>query len=76
MPNAGAVAAAYGSVSAVTFITAVSFLEQQGISFGGHMVAVMAIMESPAIIIGVVLIMLYDQTNRRPPLLVPLSNIL
>lgn len=63
VPNAGAVAAAYGSVSAVTFITAVSFLEQQGITFSGHMVAVMAIMESPAIIIGVALIMLYDKTK-------------
>jgi len=49
----------------VTFITAVSFLEQQGVNFGGHMVAVMAIMESPAIIIGVVLIMLYDQTRQK-----------
>jgi len=60
VPNAGAIAAAYGSVSAVTFVTAVSFLEQQGVSFGGHMVAIMAIMESPAIIVGVILIMLYD----------------
>ena len=65
VPNAGAVAAAYGSVSAVTFITAVSFLELQGVSFGGHMVAVMAIMESPAIIIGVALIMLYDKTKEK-----------
>lgn len=60
VPNAGAIAAAYGSVSAVTFVTAVSFLENQGIDFGGHMVAIMAIMESPAIIVGVILIMLYD----------------
>ncbi|SEP88378.1 hypothetical protein SAMN05421824_0585 [Hyunsoonleella jejuensis] len=60
VPNAGAIAAAYGSVSAVTFVTAVSFLEQQGVTFGGHMVAIMAIMESPAIIVGVILIMLYD----------------
>ncbi len=65
VPNAGAVAAAYGSVSAVTFITAVSFLEQQGITFGGHMVAVMAIMESPAIIIGVALIMLNDKSKEK-----------
>lgn len=64
VPNAGAIAAAYGSVSAVTFVTAVSFLENQGISFGGHMVAIMAIMESPAIIIGVILIMLYDKEKK------------
>jgi len=54
--NAGAIAAAYGSVSAVTFVTAVSFLEIQSMSFGGHMVAVMALMEAPSIIIGVLLI--------------------
>ncbi|UAM98063.1 sodium-dependent bicarbonate transport family permease [Polaribacter litorisediminis] len=64
-PNAGAIAAAYGSVSAVTFVTAVSFLENQGVPFGGHMVAIMAIMESPAIIVGVILIMLNDNTKKE-----------
>lgn len=64
-PNAGAIAAAYGSVSAVTFVTAVSFLENQGIAFGGHMVAIMAIMESPAIIVGVILIMMNDSTKKE-----------
>ena len=54
--NAGAIAATYGSVSAVTFVTAVSFLEGAGVPFGGHMVAALAIMESPAIVIGVLLI--------------------
>ena len=57
--NAGAIAAAYGSVSAVTFVTAVSFLEIQEIEFGGHMVAVMALMEAPSIIVGVLLISLF-----------------
>lgn len=65
VPNAGAIAAAYGSVSAVTFVTAVSFLENQGIEFGGHMVAIMAIMEVPAIIIGVILIMLFDSEKKN-----------
>jgi hypothetical protein len=65
VPNAGALAAAYGSVSAVTFVTAVSFLESQGVAFDGHMVAIMAIMESPAIIVGVILIMLNDKTNQK-----------
>ncbi|TPV35063.1 sodium-dependent bicarbonate transport family permease [Paucihalobacter ruber] len=65
VPNAGAIAAAYGSVSAVTFVTAVSFLEQQSIDFGGHMVAIMAIMEVPAIIIGVILIMLFDNEKKN-----------
>lgn len=61
--DAGAIAAAYGSVSAVTFVSAVSFLEIQGIPFGGHMVAVMAFMESPAIVAGVILIMRYSDND-------------
>ena len=58
--NAGAIAASYGSVSAVTFVTAVSYLETQGIAFGGHMVAIMALMEAPSIIVGVLLIALFN----------------
>lgn len=61
--NAGAIAAAYGSVSAVTFVTAVSFLELQSINFHGHMVAVMALMEAPAIIIGVILIRFFGENG-------------
>lgn len=64
--NAGAIAASYGSVSAITFVTAISFLEIKQITFGGHMVAIMAIMEVPAIIVGVFLIGIYtkkEQTN-------------
>lgn len=52
--DAAAVAATYGSVSAVTFVTAVQYLENQSISYGGHMAAAMALMESPAIIMAVV----------------------
>lgn len=59
--NSGAIAAAYGSVSAVTFVTAISFLEIQNYTFNGHMVAVMALMEAPAIIIGVILIRLFSK---------------
>lgn len=61
--NAGAIAAAYGSVSAVTFVTAVSFLQIEGIEYGGHMVAVMALMEAPSIVIGVFLMRIYDKNN-------------
>jgi len=61
--NSGAIAAAYGSVSAVTFVTAVSFLEMEQIPFSGHMVAVMALMEAPSIIIGV-LLMFYFQKDK------------
>lgn len=70
--NAGAIAAAYGSVSAVTFVTAVSFLELEQIPFSGHMVAVMALMEAPSIIIGV-LLMSYFQKNKKDK--IPLSGV-
>ena len=53
--DAAAVAATYGSVSAVTFVTAVQYLENQDIAYGGHMAAAMALMESPAIIMAVML---------------------
>ena len=58
--NAGAVAAAYGSVSAVTFVAAADFLKFSQIDFGGHMVAIMALMEAPAIIVAVVLMRKYE----------------
>jgi uncharacterized protein len=63
--DASAVAAAYGSVSAVTFVAASSFLEFQKMEFGGHMVAVMALMEAPAIIIGVYLLNRYAQQDDK-----------
>ena len=50
-------------MSAVTFVTAISFLEIEQITFGGHMVAVMALMEAPSIIIGLLLISIYDKEN-------------
>ncbi|BDT77590.1 MULTISPECIES: sodium-dependent bicarbonate transport family permease [Polynucleobacter] len=53
--DAAAIAATYGSVSAVTFITATQYLDQFGITYGGHMAAAMALMESPAIILAIVL---------------------
>ena len=63
--NASAVAATYGSVSAVTFVSAAAFLEAQQITYSGHMVAVMAFMESPAIIVGVILLSLYDRESSK-----------
>lgn len=58
--NAAAISAAYGSISAVTFVAAASFLDMQGVTFGGHMVAVMALMEAPAIISAVILLEKYS----------------
>ena len=63
--NSGAIAAAYGSVSAVTFVTTISFMELEGIPFSGHMVAVMALMEAPSIMIGLLLISIYDKEKTQ-----------
>ena len=63
--DAAAVAATYGSVSAVTFITAVQYLDNHSIAFGGHMAAAMALMESPAIVMAVVLANLQRKRDKR-----------
>jgi len=60
--DAAAIAATYGSVSAVTFITAAQYLDGRGVPYGGHMAAALALMESPAIIIAVIL----ANAMRRP----------
>ena len=60
--DAAALAATYGSVSAVTFVTAAGYLDVQGITWSGYMVAAMALMESPAIVVG---ILLYNHFGRR-----------
>ncbi|TVQ48355.1 MAG: sodium-dependent bicarbonate transport family permease [Saprospirales bacterium] len=59
--DSGAIAAAYGSVSAVTFVTAIAYLESMNLAVQGHMVAIMALMESPAIIVGLILISLFQK---------------
>lgn len=58
--DAGAIAAAYGSISAVTFVTGTAYLEAMDLVLHGHMVAIMALMEAPAIIAGLVLISIYN----------------
>jgi len=55
-PDAAALAATYGSVSAVTFITAASYLGARQTEFGGYMVAALALMESPAILVGLIFV--------------------
>lgn len=51
--NSAALAAHYGSVSAVTFSAALAFHETLGISFEGFMPGLLAMMEIPAILIGI-----------------------
>jgi hypothetical protein len=57
--NSIAIAATYGSISAVTFITGITYLGTIGVEYGGYMVASMALMESPAIVIGLVFAALF-----------------
>jgi uncharacterized protein len=59
--NAAAIAATYGSISAVTFITASALLDKLHIVYGGHMVAALALMESPAIVVGLILVRVFGQ---------------
>jgi uncharacterized protein len=57
--NAAAIAATYGSISAVTFITASSLLDKLHTPYDGFMVAALALMESPAIVIGLILVRVF-----------------
>jgi hypothetical protein len=53
--DAAAIAATYGSVSAVTFVTASQFLSTRGDEAGGYLTVALVLMESPAIIMAVLL---------------------
>lgn len=74
LENSGAIAAAYGSVSAVTFVTTISFLEMEQIAFSGHMVAVMALMEAPSIMVGLLLITIFAKNKKEDS--VPMKKVL
>jgi hypothetical protein len=74
--DAAAIAATYGSVSAVTFITAVQFLDQRALPYGGHMAAAMALMESPAIIMAVLLANWVRQRDKAPGQSAPVGKVL
>ncbi len=61
--DAAATAATYGSISAVTFVTCTSYLDTEGIAWSGYLVAAMALMESPAIIVGLLLYRMYSAAD-------------
>lgn len=52
-PDAGAMAAHYGSVSAVTFAAIITVLDQRGVRYEGFAPALLAVMEVPAIVMGI-----------------------
>jgi hypothetical protein len=61
--TAAAVAAHYGSVSVVTFAAATDFLARRGIQYQGYCIAMMALMESPAIVSGLMLARRTDKSS-------------
>ena len=73
--DAAAIAAHYGSVSAVTFLTAAVFLTRQGYAYEGYTVAMMAVMESPAIAMGLLLARLYDTSSAPRKSATPIREI-
>jgi hypothetical protein len=73
--DAGALAAHYGSVSAVTFAAVTATLETQGIAFEGHATALLAVMEVPAIVVGIGLARLAGAAGGRISL-APLGGVI
>lgn len=63
--NSVALSATYGSISAVTFITGITYLQTIGVEYGGYMIAAMTLMESPAIVIGLVFAALFINKNDK-----------
>lgn len=64
--TAAGVAASYGSISAVTFVTAVAWLERLELDYGGELVAAMALMEWPAIVVAILLYRSSEGKGARP----------
>ena len=71
--DAAALAATYGSISAVTFVTCTTYLDTVGIEWNGYLVAAMALMESPAIIVG---LLLYRFAVSKGETMPPVSGLL
>lgn len=65
--DAAAMAATYGSISIVTFIVGTEFLTRLSTPYGGYMVAIMSLMESPAVITGILLVRLFAPRGKGAP---------
>lgn len=53
--DAAAIGATYGSNSTLTYITAAGFLTSLGVGYEGYMTVALVVMETPAIVLGVVM---------------------
>jgi len=67
LPNAGAIAAHYGSVSAVTFSVVLAFLEIGKVPVEGYVPALLAVMEAPAIIVAIFLALRTGKSGTSQP---------
>ena len=72
--DAAAVAATYGSVSAVTYITATAFLDRQPLAYDGYMTVALVLMESPAIVMALVLANFVRRHQSGGPAAAPVST--
>ncbi len=63
LSTAAAIAAAFGSVSVMTFVTGASFLESLNVKYQEYLIAVMALMEIPAIISGLLIGKIYGKNQ-------------
>ncbi|WP_017727889.1 sodium-dependent bicarbonate transport family permease [Halalkalibacterium ligniniphilum] len=68
LKNSIGLAATYGSVSIVTYGSAISFLEKNGTTYEGFMNALVVLMESPAILVSLLLLKIIEKNNAVPEL--------
>ncbi|MBM4765117.1 sodium-dependent bicarbonate transport family permease [Bacillus sp. B15-48] len=63
LENSIGLAATYGSVSIVTYGAAIAFLNKSGTSYEGFMNAMVVLMESPAILVSIVLLKIIEKNS-------------
>jgi len=75
VPNAAALAAHYGSVSAVTFMATLAFLDRLDQPYETFMPAIMALMEIPSIFVALILARKFKE-GKSPPLMESVHEVL
>lgn len=66
LKNSIGIAATYGSISVVTYGAAISFLDKNGLSYEGFMNALVVLMESPAILVSLMVLKILEKNNAEP----------
>ncbi|WP_078544605.1 sodium-dependent bicarbonate transport family permease [Litchfieldia alkalitelluris] len=73
LKNSIGLAATYGSISIVTYGAAIAFLDKSGIAYEGFMNAIVVLMESPAILVSLLLLKVIE--NKKEMLSIPSQNV-